>query len=108
MHAAEENRGEEERGGAAQFAGKKWPHGKPLPSLPPEFHALQLAKDNIILGHLSTIQSGFGAARFQHLDNFVQAAIAPHITLTTARQPAPATADQGKTLRRLPPVAWLK
>jgi len=97
----------------SQFAGGKWPRGKPLPPPPPVLHTLQAAKDKVILDHLATIQNGFGTARFQHLDSFVQAAIAPHITLAAAPALAAAkagskTADQGKTLRQLPPVPWLQ
>jgi len=87
----------------AQFAGGKWPKSKPLPAPPAELQSLQAAKDNIILGHLSTIQSGFGASRFQHLDSFVQATIAPHITLTTAPTPGTNSTSPGKPLSPLPP-----
>jgi hypothetical protein len=92
----------------SQFAGVKLPHGKPLPAPPPQLRTLQATKDNIIMSHLSSIQTGFGTGRFQHLDNFVQSQVAPHITLTTVLKPAAKTADQGKTLPLLPPLPWMK
>jgi hypothetical protein len=91
-----------------QFARGKWPKGQPLPVPPPELQTLQTAKDNVILGHVSTLQSGFGASRFQHLDSFIQANIAQHITLATIPTAGPKTADQGKTLPQLPPIPWMK
>jgi len=78
--------------------------GTPRPPLPPELLTLQTQKDNLILNGLAAIQTGFGAARFQNLDTFVQKDIAPHITLSTANLPAsPATKG---TLPPMQPVPW--
>jgi len=78
--------------------------GAPPPPLPPELLTLQTQKDNLILNGLAAIQAGFGAARFQNLDAFVQKDIAPHITLSTAKLPAP-PATNG-TLPPMQPVPW--
>jgi hypothetical protein len=84
----------------SQFPGGKRPKGKPWPPLPPQLHTLQVAKDNVIFSHIATLQTGFGASRFQNLDTFVQAEIAPHITLTTAPK---ASAGSTTTSSSAPP-----
>jgi hypothetical protein len=71
------------------FPNGKWPAKTPLPPLPPQLHALQVTKDNIILNHVATLQSGFGAD-FQRFDTYVQTALGPHITVTTIKPPAAA------------------
>jgi hypothetical protein len=93
----------------AQIPGGKWPKGKPLPPIPPQLHTLQVTKDNVILSHIASLQTGFGATRFQILDTFVQATITPHITLSTTPKTASSstTAGASKTLPQLPPAPWL-
>jgi hypothetical protein len=86
----------------AQFPNGKWPRHKPLPPLPPELKTLQTAKDNIYSSHLASLQTGFGADRFQHLDGFVQTTIAPHVKVTTLNWPAPPSG----TPPALPPITW--
>jgi hypothetical protein len=86
----------------AQFRNGKWPRNTPLPPPPPELKTLQATKDNIIQGHLTALQAGFGSDRFQHFDGFVQTAIAPHITVTTL---APPTLPGG-TPPPLQPIQW--
>jgi len=72
--------------------------------LPPELQTWQTAKDNLILNGVAAIQSGYGAARFQNLDTFVQTDIAPHITLNSTPLPVPPA--KGVTLPLLPPIQW--
>lgn len=86
----------------AQFNNGKWPRNEPLPPLPPELKTLQTTKDNIVLGHLAALQTGFGADRFQHFDGYVQTAIAPHVTVTALAPPVP----PGGTPPPLPPIQW--
>ncbi|SPF53869.1 exported hypothetical protein [Candidatus Sulfopaludibacter sp. SbA4] len=78
--------------------------GTPPPPLPPELQTLQTQKDNLILNGLAAIQAGFGAARFQNLDAFVQKDIAPHITLSTVKPLGPSAANG--TLPPGQPVPW--
>lgn len=86
----------------AQLPHDKWKPGAALPALPAGLQTLQTQKDNLVLNAIAAIQSGYGAARFQNLDAFVQSELAPHITLTTAKPPTPAT--PGTTLPPLQPV----
>jgi len=79
------------------------PSNTPLPQVPPELLALQTAKNNAILSHVAALQTGLGAARFQLLDDYVRAAIAPHITVTNVKIPA---APPVGTLPPLTPVPW--
>jgi hypothetical protein len=51
---------------------------------------------------LAALQSGFGASRFQHLDNYVQTVIAPHVKVSAL----PAVPAAAKTGSLLPPVPW--
>ena len=86
-----------------QLQNNQWPAGQPRPAPPPELKVLQSTKDNIILNGLASLQSGFGASRFQHLDNYVQTVIAPHITVTNLPQvPTPP-----KTTTPLLPMPWI-
>ncbi len=86
----------------AQFQNNRWPAGQALPPPPVELKTLQTTKDNIVLNGLASLQSGFRASRFQHLDNYVQTVIAPHVTLTTLPQvPVPP-----KTSTPLLPMPW--
>jgi hypothetical protein len=86
-----------------QFSRGKWPKGTPLPPVPTEMQTLQAAKDNIVLNHVAALQTAFGAARFQNLDSYVQADIAPHITLSKPNVAARPTAS---SLPPLQPVPW--
>jgi hypothetical protein len=87
----------------ASFHNRQWPAKTPLPPLPPELHTLQVTKDNIILNHLASLQSGFGPD-FQRFDAYVQSALGPHITVTTI--PPPATAAPGGNTPPAPTVPW--
>jgi hypothetical protein len=86
-----------------QFPNGKWSAKTPPPPAPPELRTLQTAKNNIILKHVAALQTGFGAARFQHLDAYVQSAVAPHITVTKPNIPA---RPKPGTLPPLLPVPW--
>jgi hypothetical protein len=79
------------------------PANAPLPQVPPELLALQTAKDNAILSQVAALQTGFGAGRFQILDKYVRAAIAPHIAVTNVKIPA---APPVGSLPPLSPVPW--
>ena len=79
--------------------------GAPVPRPTAELKTLQDAKDNAILGRLSALQVGLGASAFQRLDAYVQSAITPHVTVTTAphapasrvpRNPRPAAGGAGR------------
>jgi hypothetical protein len=62
-----------------QYPGGKLAPNTPLPQPPAKLHDLQTQRDNIILAHLATLQAGFGSARFQALDAYVQNEFTPHI-----------------------------
>ena len=64
----------------AQLPHNKWKPGAALPPLPAVLQTLQTQKDNLILNAIAAIQCGYGAARFQNLDTFVQNEVTPHIT----------------------------
>jgi len=80
------------------------------PPLPAELHTLQVQKDNLVLGGVAALQSGYGTARFQHLDTFVQATVTPNITTNTLTASAPkkAPSPPAKTspLPPMQPIQW--
>ena len=85
-----------------QFHGRPWPANKPLPPAPPEMRTLQTDKDNIILSRVARLHLGFGAARFQRFDAYVQATFGPHITMSKPKIPARPTGNLPPFL----PVPW--
>jgi hypothetical protein len=87
----------------AQFPAAGWSRKKPLPAPPAELHTLQVTRDNITMSNVAALQSGFGAD-FQRFDTYVQSALGPHITVTTATTPA--APPSGGTAPPALPVPW--
>jgi hypothetical protein len=85
------------------FRNGAWPPSTPLPPIPPEARRLQAEKDKVVRDHVASLQSAFGAERFQRFDAYVQAAVAPHISSTPVKIPAP---TDGRYLPPLEPVPW--
>ena len=89
----------------AQLPSNRLPSKGDLPALPPELKTLQAAKDQAVLDHVTSLQTGFGTDRFQHFDSWVQSAITPHITV--AQAPAKATQD-ARSVKQPPQATTVK
>jgi hypothetical protein len=85
----------------AQNASLK-PSGK-WPAPPPQLATLQAQHDKAITDQVAALQSGFGTARFQQFDAFVQTFFAPHIQVG-AVVPPPPPSDPSKPRGPLQPT----